>query len=803
MKRGIVAFCLIFFLLSTRSSSVEFASKSSATDQDVAKLRDALIDFYISFGDCTQTEFCVEGGYTLKQPGGNCASTCNDSATVMNTLRPDGSWADVNYTDHTSAEWLTMLHLERLLSMIRSYRCTYCDKLHSNQALLSKVHLALGYWLEKNYPAPQWWWQDIGMPQYVGEIAILLNDSLTASERDGVVKQMAGAKDGSGTGENLMWTQQVAINREILNNNVSLINTIFENLWSNVETGLGDGIQPDGSFHFHGDILYAGGYGGDYALQIVSMAQLASGTAFQPPQAKLSVFDTYILDGQQYFIYGPEHENFFVYDLSTKGREITRAPTGNLIFPSYVFAKALNASYFVNSNRGTEYGRLATALSGSGEGFSGTKHFYLSDYTTHHRANYFISLKMDSVRMANNEVCNGEGVKSWHTGDGVLLPYTSGKEFLGIFPVWNWTALPGTTSRVGVNESADKVRNNGQTAFVGGCSESASGMPQANLAMSVMNFESSNNGGPDEQIPLSANKAWFFLEEGVLAMTNNITLETKEQEVVTTVNQCLLAGSVYACTSKSPTLCSEPNSSAISLIPNGTTTTLKPNWIHHDNILYLPVLAPSQSVPEMLLKIGPQSGRWKDINIDSGSPNLVTKDVFYLATPHGSSPTFEMTDFMYAVIPGVSLTKAPVAYESFLKNIMVTQNTPDAQVLLYNDPSSGNRVLFIALRTPNIPISVPEMGIAGLRINISSPCTFILRAVSSDEKIKQLVFSASNPVNEAVNITAEVYGTQDLKTAPGQTSNITCTQHSEFGMVSFVLPGGDLAGSTVSGACLF
>ena len=97
-----------------------------------------------------------------------------------------------------------------------------------------------------------------------------------------------------------MWEQQMAINREVLRGNATHTAKIFNALWKNVEINSGgDGVQADGSFHFHGHILYSGGYGGDYALQITTLAKLASDTSFQPPQATLKVYNTYILDGQQ------------------------------------------------------------------------------------------------------------------------------------------------------------------------------------------------------------------------------------------------------------------------------------------------------------------------------------------------------------------------------------------------------------------------------------------------------------------------------------------------------------------------
>jgi|EP01047_Picozoa_sp_COSAG01_P075816 hypothetical protein len=44
----------------------------------------------------------------------------------------------------------------------------------------------------------------------------------------------------------------------------------------------------------------------------------------------------YLLDGQQYMVHaaGDLHGNGTYYDLSTKGREISRPPHGNLLFPA-------------------------------------------------------------------------------------------------------------------------------------------------------------------------------------------------------------------------------------------------------------------------------------------------------------------------------------------------------------------------------------------------------------------------------------------------------------------------------------
>jgi hypothetical protein len=51
-------------------------------------------------------------------------------------------------------------------------------------------------------------------PQAIG---ILLNDTLSVAERKGVISQMDLGNEGTGDGENLMWEQQVAIARGVIN----------------------------------------------------------------------------------------------------------------------------------------------------------------------------------------------------------------------------------------------------------------------------------------------------------------------------------------------------------------------------------------------------------------------------------------------------------------------------------------------------------------------------------------------------------------------------------------------------------
>ena len=95
--------------------------------------------------------------------------------------------------------------------------------------------------------------------------------------------------NGNGDGQNLVWTQMVAIVRAILIKDYDTALRVFKAMWSAVVVTTGDGIQPDGSYHFHNKILYSGGYGGDTAIDVTSYANISQGTPFVMPNTTIQV----------------------------------------------------------------------------------------------------------------------------------------------------------------------------------------------------------------------------------------------------------------------------------------------------------------------------------------------------------------------------------------------------------------------------------------------------------------------------------------------------------------------------------
>ena len=120
-----------------------------------------LFGYYLKFSLCNQASACNYGGESLFQVEETqpsfCSITCNESLVFSKTLQRNGSWPDIDYNNKQRSTWTTADHLERTISLLRSYHCAYCDKQASSAPVLASVHSALDFWLQHDFRNPNWW----------------------------------------------------------------------------------------------------------------------------------------------------------------------------------------------------------------------------------------------------------------------------------------------------------------------------------------------------------------------------------------------------------------------------------------------------------------------------------------------------------------------------------------------------------------------------------------------------------------------------------------------------------------------
>ena len=162
--------------------------------------------------------------------------------------------------------------------------------------------------------------------------------------------------------------------------------------------------------------------------------------------------------------------------------------------------------------------------SNGSEPLLGNKAFFAADYMVHRREKFIITNKLVSNRTIQTEALNGANAFGYHMGLGHLLSYVTGNEYKDIMNAWDWNLVPGTTTLL--NRPAldmKTVATTGRTTFVGSVSDGWVGT-------SVMDFVE------PKECNLRFRKAWFFLDDSVIVVTEDIATNSSAP-VITVLDQ--------------------------------------------------------------------------------------------------------------------------------------------------------------------------------------------------------------------------------------------------------------------------
>ena len=442
----------------------------------------------------------------------------------MNAIRPDGSFPDLDYiTVHEGAFFPAGTHLKRLKSMAIAYRKPG-GEFYSSKKLLNRIVAGIDYWYKVRPESKNWWFGDIGAPQDYMVPLLLLKGKISKKQLlhySSYLRDLTGNKGHKG--KNRTWVSSVTIHKGCIEDNIDLVRIGFESIASTIEIvpGEGDeGIKIDGSFHQHRPQLYSGGYGLSYVDDIAYYLQLVKGTVFDAyftPEKK-EIFINLLLEGHRLLGYRG------TFDFGSIGRNISRQEG-----LSNISSATLERMEENDLQHAADYSAWKEHLSGTPFPTPGNKHFWKSDIMVQHGANYYLSAKVISTRTNGTEMLNNENLKGYNLPLGTTNILTSGKEYEGIFPIWNWNKIPGTTAV----QHPDSARLQG---YLFGLNEFGGGV--SNGKNGVIAYEHCYRG-------VKANKAYFFMDDVLLCLGAGITSDAPE-EVVTTVNQCFFTDKMIA-----------------------------------------------------------------------------------------------------------------------------------------------------------------------------------------------------------------------------------------------------------------
>lgn len=655
------------------------------------------------------------------------------------SLGADGSWADVNYADRSLASWSPATHLTRLREMAKAY-ADPAGSLYGNVELKAGIFKAYDHWTTVDPRSDNWWHNEISTPQRLSETMLLLQSELDSARFSSGLNIVARAylprsqNSGTNTGANRVDRAYASLNRGLLVKDAPLTTESFGAVGDTIVVTTAEGIQPDFSYHQHGPQLHNASYGMVFTGGVSKFAQFGAGTSFALPQDAQKTLVDFYLDGHQWFIRGDS------FDYTTMGRGISR---GGMAASGLGMIGPVNDALALGDYRAAELSAMKTRLEAArttgaadpARALAGNRHFWRSDIMTHHRPQYYASVKTSSTRTFQPESGNGEGLKNLHLADGVNLIMRTGDEYDDIFPVWDWRRLPGTTTEQGsysLKPSKDwGVPGTG--TYAGGVSDGAYGATAMDYA----------------RLNVAAKKAWFIFDDEFVGLGAGIDGPGAANSVITTINQTLANGPVtYATAGGTQTFA------------GGVVTRGDLAWVHHDGIGYLFPAPPNSATAQTVA----QSGSAYDIN-QTRSNDTVTRDVFSLQVNHGPRPSG--ATYAYVVVPGIDAGEMG----SYAADVPVTvlSNTPSLQAVRHD----GLRMTQAAFYEPG-SLAID----AQLSADVHAPALFMLQELPGGMRL-----SAANPRNEAMTLRADI--------------RRTFSDGDEFSRITMRLPDGDLAGQSV------
>lgn len=631
-------------------------------------------------------EYLLKSNFTVEQKDQKIKIITDYIAT----MKDDGSWADVDYNSMQRSVWPTGNHLNRILQITLALKNGYF--LDDKQVeVKGAIHKSFGYWIKNDFTCPNWWYNNIGGPQVITAITLLLGDELSPDELNYLTKTTLLRTKIAMTGQNRVWLAENTLVGALVTRDTKLVQDAVDVIFSEIIVTTKEGIQPDYSFHQHGAQIQFGNYGLAFANDIAKWSEILHGTTLDIPVEKLDIYRNYILEGQSWIIWRGK------LDISSCGRQI---------FPGTQISKGSSALniYSIMSKIDTENAKKYTAVVRRNKqdfvnDLVGNRYFWRSDYMVHRCPDFYASVKMCSNRVIGAESLNSENLSGIHLPDGATYIYRTGEEYIDIFPVWNWRQLPGVTCAQKNTPMPSFSNSKIVSKFVGGVTD-------GNDGCAVMDFIRDG---------VSAKKAWFFVKDQIVCLGAGIqSVDTETNPITTTVNQCLLNGPVKVSNGKEERT-----------IDKGTVNAEDIILVEHDGIRYI-----FTQPQKIRLFTGIQTGNWKKIFDTVSTPKAdISKNVFNMAIEHGTNP--KDASYAYIIQP---TEKARTQKAEVLKN------TSQLQAVRF-DTGLMQAVFYAPGELEYMP---------GKTISVNQPCMVMIDNVDKPEKI---YVSDPTQILQAINIT--------------------------------------------------
>lgn len=647
----------------------------------------------------------------------------------LDEMNVNGSWDDVDLTDYNDMDgWQPLEQLWRMRYMALAYTMPTSSH-YSSTILYNYLVTSLQYFYDMNPTCSNWWYNQIYVPRLLGLIIIITSQGQqTVPEAlinsiDTRLKLLSPTPNQL-TGANLTDIMLWRFYFGVIMKDSDEINAALDSTFNELSLTTAEGIQHDFSYHQHGPQPLGLSYGAALLSGVVKTAGVVKGTQYYPSEDKLNPVFGFALES----FAKPRRGSFQAFNVTGRGvADLDKIKVGSPI------ATIFNSFSEIDSGNETEYLDIASRIVGAKTPdqniIESHTHYYRSKHTVHNRSMFNYSLLTASTRTDRIETGNGTNLKGRFLSDGSYSIMVDGDEYYNVFPLWDWSKIPGTTVPLYTTDIDLKPTEDwgylGSSTFTGGVSDGDNGL----MVYDMNDYDT------------IAKKAYFFFGDEVVHLGADIN-STSNYNIATTLNQANLDGYIiYSENNSVQTLSGMGKHN----FKNGL------DWVWHNKIGYFFL-----ENKDVHLENETLTGNWYDINLRAENQQ-VSGDVYSLWIDHGNQPINE--DYAYVITPGVTSSEMQ-NYD--LSAITVLENSSEVQAVKH----SGLDMLQIVF------YSAKTVTYDDITISASAPATIIFSDISTDtvtctvadpgENSSQIIIewvsSVSPHVQATVNLpTSEAY----------------------------------------------
>ncbi|MFG3494662.1 polysaccharide lyase 8 family protein [Streptomyces sp. NPDC047928] len=666
---------------SAATASSATATASSATGADAYDaLRARWRDLILGTGFSPATE----------PYAGKLAALGSTAAALRASMAPaDGSlWPELPYADpepDTDAESYTYSgNLGTSYHRLRTLAEAWAQPgtgLTGDPGLLADLLAGVDHLHAQAYNASRarygnWYNWQIGIPQALLDICVLVHDHLGATRIAGtcaavdhfVPDSAVATYSGTSTGANRVDLCRVLALRGVVGRTpakLALARDALSPVFPYVTKG--DGLYADGSFIQHTYVPYAGSYGAVMLGGLSLLFALLKGSAWEVTDSgRQIVFDSVEK------AYAPFLFNGLAMD-GVSGRAVSRGVQnsdtrrlrqddhlrGHAVIACVALlgqsASAAEKARWDSMVKGwiardyfspvltspvlgvSQLARLKAVADGPGTPAAepvGHRLFPGMDRAVHRRPGWAAAVSMASNRVTYYENGNGENLRAWHTGSGMLYwwgsDFANGQYSDDFWPTVDPYRLPGTTASrkpLADGEGGPWGAARPDARWVGGATDGT----YAAVGQYLRGLSST----------LLAKKSWFFLDDAIVCLGAGIHGRdgTGVESVVD--NRNLGQNGAHGFT---------VDGSAQSTAPGWSATLTGARWAHLAG--FAGYVFPGGATVNALREA--RTGAWSDIN-KGASTTPVTRRYLTLWFDHGTDPTW--ATYAYVLMPGATAAR--------------------------------------------------------------------------------------------------------------------------------------------------